>query len=643
MRLPWALKGKAETEERGLGEQKEKYQPKRAKEKPSKARKSKSQPPEPVNPAGPGNKSLAQKNKKKKHLWPAIAALVLVLLLAGGYSAACALVDTDTILPKTMVNGVDLSGMSQEEAANALSEDFHARYDNAQLSVTANGETYTVEVGNALEMDCGALATETLKGGQTVFLTRAFHFAKAKLLGSNREVYPVLGDADALQEAIKASGLLEIDTTVQTKYDVTEDELILIKGVTGNSVDAEALTTQISEAIAVGDYDTVLDCPMVTGTVDDIDWDAIEDEVCRESSDATLKLDDSRTEYEIVESVTAVSFDREKAEEALKNAEEGSSVQVELVYTEPEITTEDLEENLFINKLSSYTTKVGGTSNRISNVRLAAQKCNGIILLNGDTFSYNDTLGERTAANGFKTAAAYLNGQTVQEYGGGICQISSTLYAATLYANLSIVERRNHTYASDYIGLGLDATVSWGGPDFQFSNNKKYPIKIEASYYGGYATVTIWGTKTDDTYVEIESETLQTIPFNTVYKNDSSMYKGETYTSQNGADGYKVQTYRKVYDGDGTLISNEKEAYSEYSTHDRIIYQGTKEKEKPKQSNAGNSTQTSGTGTANSGTTGSQTAGTTETTETTGTAGTSGTGTSGNSTASADGTAGNAG
>lgn len=639
-----------------MGEQKEKYRPKRAKERPARVRKQK-QSKTPVRQSG---KPPVQNYREKKHLWPAVV-LVLVVLLAGGYAAGCTLVETDTVLPNTTVNGVELSGMSQEEVADALSEAFHTRYDGTQLNVSANGETYTIEIGNALELDCDVLAKETIQRGQSVFLARGFSFVKAKLLGSSRDVPPELGDTDALQADIRASGLLDIDTTVQTKYDVTEEELILTKGVTGNSVDVEALTTQITEAIAADDYKTVLQCPMMAGAVEDIDWNAIEKSVCRESSDATLALDDSKKEYEIVESVTAVSFDREKAEEALKNAEEGSEIRVELVYTEPEITTEDLEENLFINKLGSYTTKVGGTSNRISNVRLAAQSCNGIILLNGDTFSYNNTLGERTAANGYKTAAAYLNGQTVQEYGGGICQISSTLYAATLDANLSIVERHNHTYASDYIGLGLDATVSWGGPDFQFANDKKYPIKIEASYYNGYATVTIWGTKTDDTYVEIESDTLQTIPYNTVYKNDSSMYKGETYVSQSGADGYKVQTYRKVYDGDGSLISSEEESYSQYATHDRIVYQGTKEK--PQQStttnnsnnsstanSAGSSTQASGTGT--SGTETTETSGSNETTESTettepaepaGAADAAGTEAGGNSTASADSTAENAG
>ncbi|MCD8008715.1 MAG: VanW family protein, partial [Clostridiales bacterium] len=172
-----------------------------------------------------------------------------------------------------------------------------------------------------------------------------------------------------------------------------------------------------------------------------------------------------------------------------------------------------------------------------------------------------------------------LHGDTGQERGGGICQVSSTLYAATLYANLEIVERHNHTYASSYIGLGLDATVSWEGPDYQFCNNTSYPIKIVAEYYDGYLTVTLLGTKTNSNYVKMVSETLETIAYSTITKNDSSQYEGTSTVTQKGENGYKVQTYRQVYDSDGNLLSETEEAYSVYSKHDEIIYVGTKKKE----------------------------------------------------------------
>ncbi len=501
-----------------------------------------------------------------------LAAVVLALLL-GGYTALCAAVNTEQILPHTTVNGVDLSGMTREAAAAALEADFTDRYSDSQLTVTANGEDYTVAVGDALTMDIETAVQETLT--QRAFFTRGACLVEAYLFGSDRTVLPTVGDSESLAQAVEDSGLLDIDTTVQTTYEVKDGQLVFTMGVTGNSVDKDGLLEQLNAAIQAGDYESVIDCPMVTGTVEAVDVDAVYEELYVDAVNATLDPED---DYSIVASVTGVSFDKDTVQAALDAAAEGDTVAINLDYEEPEVTTQKLEDNLFVDYLGSYTTKVSGTSNRISNVKLAAEKVSGTILLSGQVFSYNDTVGERTAENGFKEAAAYLNGDTVQELGGGICQVSSTLYAATLYANLEIVERHNHTYASSYIDLGMDATVSWEGPDYQFCNNTVYPIKIVADYSDGYLTVTILGTKTSSNYVKIVSETLETIAYSTITKDDSSQYVGESTVTQKGENGYKVQTYRQVYDSDGNLLSEAEEAYSSYSKHDEIVYVGTKKK-----------------------------------------------------------------
>ncbi|MCD7838839.1 MAG: VanW family protein [Clostridiales bacterium] len=557
-----------------MDQKKEKYQPKRAK-----------------------GTTLGLKTRGKVIL----AAVVLALLL-GGYTALCATVNTEQILPKTTVNGVDLSGMTGEAAAAALEEDFTSRYSDSQLTVTANGEDYTVAVGASLTMDIETAVQDALT--QQPFFVRGACLMKAYLFGAQWTVLPTVGDSEALTQAVEDSGLLDIDTTTQSTYEVKDGQLVFTMGTTGNSVDQEGLLEQINAAIEAGDYDSAIECPMVTGTVEAVDVDQVYEELYQDVANATLDPDN---DYAIVASVTGVSFDKETLQTALDAAVEGETVAIDLDYEEPEVTTQDLEDNLFADQLGTYTTKVSGTSNRVSNVKLAAEKVNGTILLSDEVFSYNDTVGERTEANGFKAAAAYLNGETVQELGGGICQVSSTLYAATLYANLEIVQRQNHTYASSYIGLGMDATVSWGGPDYQFCNNTVYPIKIVTSYSDGYLTVTILGTKTNDNYVKIVSETLETIYYSTITKNDSSQYEGESTVTQSGENGYKVQTYRQVYDGDGNLLSEEKEAYSVYSKHDEIVYVGTKKKKTTTSSSSGSSSGSSTSTTNNSASTNSTT------------------------------------
>ena len=169
------------------------------------------------------------------------------------------------------------------------------------------------------------------------------------------------------------------------------------------------------------------------------------------------------------------------------------------------MSKETLQSYLFRDTLSSFSTNVGGTEARKSNVAKAAENCNGTILMPGEQFSFNNVVGQRTIENGFSAAPSYVNGESVDEVGGGICQVSSTLYDACLYANLQINERHCHPHPSAYVDTGFDATVSWGGPDYKFTNNTEYPIKIVSSYGGGVVTCVLYGTKLKDFKVSLSS------------------------------------------------------------------------------------------------------------------------------------------
>lgn len=196
-------------------------------------------------------------------------------------------------------------------------------------------------------------------------------------------------------------------------------------------------------------------------------------------------------------------------------------------------------------------------------------------------FAYNQVVGQRTEAAGFKKAGAYSNGETVQELGGGVCQDSSTLYCAALYANLEIVERHNHSYVSSYVPIGMDATVSWGGPDFQFRNNTDYPIKVVASYANSKVTFQIVGTKTDDYSVKITTETISTTAPTVQEVPDDTLEAGTTQVADKGHTGYKVQSYRHVYDASGNVVYEGKESLSSYKMTPKVIHVGTKVAETP--------------------------------------------------------------
>ena len=240
----------------------------------------------------------------------------------------------------------------------------------------------------------------------------------------------------------------------------------------------------------------------------------------------------------------------------------------------PPASTEELETAMFRDVIGTCTTTCAGPWGRRQNIKLASAAIDGRIYNPGEEFWYNATVGQRTEARGFQPAAAYSGGKTVTSIGGGICQVSSTLYYATLMADLKIVLRYAHMFDPGYMPVtGCDATVSWGGPDFAFRNSTDYPIKITTSYNDetNQLTITLLGTKTNDNYVEMTNQFLSYSERKTVYQESERIAPGTTEVEQYGHNGYAVQTYRNVYAGDGTLLRSTKEAYSDYDRADKII------------------------------------------------------------------------
>lgn len=164
--------------------------------------------------------------------------------------------------------------------------------------------------------------------------------------------------------------------------------------------------------------------------------------------------------------------------------------------TKPKVTISQIGSEAFPDQLATFTTRFDVSDvDRSTNLKIACQKINGKVILSGDTFSYNKALGARTAAAGYKNGKIYSGGQVVDGIGGGICQISSTLYNSVLLADLEIVERRNHQFVTSYVGPGRDATVVYGLTDFKFKNTRQYPVRISASAQNGIATISIYGIK----------------------------------------------------------------------------------------------------------------------------------------------------
>jgi vancomycin resistance protein YoaR len=506
-------------------------------------------------------KEKGQETKKSKKRYIALFGDIAVLVVALAYTLLCAMVNTEHILPNTEVNGVQLGSMSVGEATKALEADWIARCEKAEFHVAFGEDIYDVPVGDALELDCKALAEEALKLGQGSFFARGGLWLSAFLGGTKKQSLPKVTDLEALHKAIKGSGLLELDTTTQTSYKKKKKQLVFTMGKTGEVADEKKLIEQMIAAAQIGDFETVLPCPTEAGEVEAVDLEGIYKKIHTKPADAAL---DPENNYEIVKSVKGVGFDKKKARKLLEKAEEGATVAIDLVYKNPKITTKAMRKRLFKDQLASFTTKVAGSPNRRANISLAVQKCNGAILQKGDVFSFNDAVGEQTAEAGFMPATATKGTEVVQAYGGGICQVSTTIFEAALYAGLEIPERWCHVYLSSYADPGMDAAVAWGALDLKLKNQEDYPVKLEVKEEGEDLTVTVWGTKLEERPIEIEV-----------------VEKGEPDGTEAGSPGGKdkpdalggleisgdtldVVTYRNIYNADKSQVFREKIGDSSY-------------------------------------------------------------------------------
>ncbi len=336
-------------------------------------------------------------------------------------------------------------------------------------------------------------------------------------------------------------------------------------------LDTDALYRQILDAYSNGILTVVGQCSELEPEMPDLD--AVYAQYYTAPVDAAM---DPKT-FVISDDLYGYHFDLETVKAALSEADYGETLEFPFQKISPAVTATELSSKLFCDVLGSAKTPYKGkdTNNRNTNLALACEAINGLVLLPGETFSYNETLGERTEEAGYKEAPSYVGGLTVDTLGGGICQISSTLYYSLLFADLEIVERHNHGYVSDYIDKGMDATVTWEGADLRFTNSTNYPIRIEAHRADGFVNVQIVGTDERDYYVKMSYKVREYTPYETVYEeyptdNPEGYTDGKVIVTP--YNGYIVQTYKEKYSKEtDELISSDKWTYDVYKKRDQVI------------------------------------------------------------------------
>lgn len=223
--------------------------------------------------------------------------------------------------------------------------------------------------------------------------------------------------------------------------------------------------------------------------------------------------------------------------------------------------------------VSTYTTDTTSNYNRNTNIRLAAKAVNGIALMPGETFSFNQATGQRTEEKGYLPAAAITGGATVDEIGGGVCQVSSTLFNAAAIADMTILERSPHTWPSSYVEKGRDATVNWPNLDFKFRNDKDTPIFIVAYYQNQKCTVEIYGASLGaGNSIALTTAVTAVVdpPSAPVYERNPLLPYGTTQEKKKARTGYVVETYR-VYRQNGSQVRRELLCTSNYPMIQQVI------------------------------------------------------------------------
>lgn len=513
-------------------------------------------------------KRISREQRRRKQQQYKIMSWILTgIFVIIFYAVICAGIGNRRLFSRTSINGLDVGGMKNDEAARAVDEQFRTKYGKAGVAVKLDGETYTVDVSHALNYS-SKNEIRDIQDKTHSFWLRGYRFLVSKTTGSEFNIYPKVGDKSAIKDAISSSDMVKVDLSRDDGYVIEDKKLMIIKGQGSYSINRDKLVSLIVKQVEKGDYDTVIECPVESS---DVNLDEVYERVHSEPQNPTLDPDNN---YDLVEAKDGVDFDLDSAKTSLTEAKDGDRVEIPLTYTPADMTTDEYKSLLFRDELSSYSTEVEGSDNRKTNVKLAAEYCDGTILMPGESFSYNLGVGELTEERGFLPGPSYADGQSVMDMGGGICQVSSTMYMACLYANLEIDERHCHPYPSSYVPAGLDATVAWGGCDFIFTNDTDYPIKLSTTYDGYSTSCTIWGTVTEPFSVELYTETLETEPYETKYELDKSLGKDEQVLDTVGIDGLTIQSYRRVYDGDGNVISDSPEAESVYSRRDEVYKVG---------------------------------------------------------------------
>lgn len=511
-----------------------------------------------------------------KKILTVLLVLIILLVILGGCALYLAyqITNSNTNIRYVYIGDTNVSGLTRDETEALLVErGWKERAETPLVVNTLRGESFEVDPirsGAAVSVDSlvdAAFAYGHDREMISNLITAVQVFLKPVDVSKQEKEFDT-GYVDSLIDACQ-DRINEDLGDEEYRVDPQAGEMTMIKGWQGLHFDKADFRNAVFTALEAGsaelNYTKLAEEPTVP------DFEAIHRELEREPADAYYTDDGT---FNVVDEIVGCKFEVSEAKKLWDAANPGETVTIPLIIEWPKVTGEYLRGQLFHDLLGACMTKFPNSGeNRRSNLNLCASRINEYVLYPGETFSYNEVVGARTEEDGFLPAPAYVNGDVKDEIGGGACQISSTLYAATAFAFLETVDRSCHVFPVNYMQMGTDATVTIPAEgkaiDFKFRNNKNFPIKIVTRFNNEESTITaeIWGTLEDDDYMPIEFDNTYGWQYDYDRYIDPAypdregftikfvvdMYNG---TEEDGRFYYRTITHRQVIDQNGVVVED---------------------------------------------------------------------------------------
>lgn len=507
--------------------------------------------------------------------------IFLAVLLLGVSSYAFVLfgnlLDSDSIYKGIYVNDIDVSGMSKNELRQLLIEKEKNVLEQKTITVNYNDQTRLIKYTDVgIKVNIDETVDRVWNIGRTGTKKDRIFEIISVYLNPGKYYTEVTYDELAVEQIITQIYDDIYVERVDNSYEIKDNQILLKSGTDGRELNRSGLADQIYgslDRLENAEYNAVIS----VYPRKNVDAEQIFQEIYIKEEPATFKVENN--EVHIIPEKPGQTVDKSILGESVKELAQKESIVIPLSMQTviPDVKSYDVQSKIFRDLLDRrktvYNTYDQNTINRGHNIRLVAQTIHGKVLAPGEVFSFNEVVGERSAARGYKSAHVYISGRIEDDFGGGICQVSSLLYNVALYSGLEIVERMNHQFTVSYVGLGTDATVSWGSVDFKFRNNTNYPLKIECDIQQNSVEIFFRGTNEHPgRTITIETKVEKEYPFSVIEEKVSTLQPGQTVVKQAGMTGYYVTAKRIFREGDKVEVETLNASW--YNKLNKIIQTG---------------------------------------------------------------------